>query len=105
LNLDLCVGICQGADGDERTARKIVAEYFFADLSEAIAIPNVRNEYGHLNHVRKLASGFFESGVQRFEYLPGLTIEVADQRLAGIVRGCCLSGQPNRPASVITAVE
>ena len=38
MNLDLGVGIGQGGDGDERTAWEIVAEYFLAELREAIAI-------------------------------------------------------------------
>src|ERR1700730_16342936 len=79
LDFDLGIGIGQGRNGDESAAGKIIAEYFPADLREAIAVTNVGDEYGHLHHVAKLAARPLERGVEELEYLPRLPFEVAGQ--------------------------
>src|SRR5262245_20006232 len=100
LNLDLGVGVRQRRDRNERTAREIVAEYLSANFGEPIAIANVSNEHGHLNHVTELASRFFERRVDQLEYLPHLAFEVAGQRLARVVHGRDLAAEPHGLASL-----
>src|SRR4030095_2649601 len=95
LNFDLCVGVGQRRDRDERAPREIVAKYFSANLREPIAITNVGDEHGHLNHVAELASGLLERGVNQLEDLPHLAFEVARPRLARVVDGGDLSAQPH----------
>jgi hypothetical protein len=106
LDLDLGIGICQGGDGDHGAAWKVVAEDFFADLSEPLAVANVGDEHGHLHEVRERASRLAQDRVEAFEDLACLTLEVVRQRLAGIVHGPRLPGEQTiRPPSVITAGE
>src|SRR3954468_442551 len=100
LNLDLGVGIGQAGDGDESASWEIVAEYLPADLGQPIAVAHVGDEHGHLHHVAELAARFFEGGVEQLEDLPRLPLEVAGQRLAGIVDRCGLSGEPYRLAAL-----
>src|ERR1700722_13821097 len=65
----------QRGDRDESAAGEIVAEYLTADLRDAIAIANVRDEHGHLNHVTELAARLLERPVEVLEELPDLTVE------------------------------
>jgi hypothetical protein len=76
LNFDLSVRRGQGGDRYESAAREIVTEYLSADLGEAIAVANIRNKYGHLNHITQLAARLLESAVEVLEKLPDLTVEV-----------------------------
>src|SRR5580704_970601 len=99
LYFDLSVRDGQRGDGDESAAREIVAEYLPADLREAIAVANVRNEYRHLNDITELAARLLESAVEVLENLPDLTFEVTRQRLARVVHRCGLPGKPYRSAS------
>jgi hypothetical protein len=89
----------QGGDRDKSTAREIVTEYLSADLREAIAVANVRNEYRHLNHITEFAARFLESAVEVLEKLPDLTFEVTSQRLARVIHRCGLPSEPYRSAS------
>src|SRR5258708_32767585 len=59
LYFDLSARNGQRGDCDESAAWEIVAEYFPADLREAIAVANVRNKYRHLNHITELAARLF----------------------------------------------
>src|SRR5215510_10585122 len=95
LNLDLRGGIGQRRHRDERAPRKIVAEDLSANLREPIAITNVGDEHGHLNHVTELASRLLQRGIDQLEDLPHLAFEVAGQRLARVVHGGDLSAEPH----------
>jgi hypothetical protein len=99
LYFDLSLRNSERGDCDESAAREIVAEYLPADLREAIAVANVRNEYGHLNHITELATRLLESAVEILEKLPDLTVQVTRQRLARVVHHCDLPGEPYRSAS------
>src|SRR6266568_2050383 len=99
LDFDLGIRTGQRRDGDESAAREIVTEHLPADLREPIAITNVGNEYGHLNHVAELAARLLQRTVEILEKLPDLTFEVACERLAGVVHRRGLPGKPYRPAS------
>ena len=63
-------------------AWEIVTEHFSPDLRETIAVANVRNEYGHLNHITELAASLLEGAVQVLEKLSDLAVEVTRQRPA-----------------------
>jgi hypothetical protein len=76
LYFDLRVRNGQRGDCDESAAREIVLEYLSPDLREAVAIANVRNKYGHLNHITQLAARLLESAVEVLEKLSDLTVEV-----------------------------
>src|SRR5215831_2660436 len=100
LNFDLGLGYGQGGDGDEGAAGEIVAEYFAPDLGEAIAVAHVGDEHGHLHHVAELAAGLFERGIDELEDLPHLSVEIAGERLAGIVDDRELPGEPHDLAAL-----
>src|SRR5262249_26608524 len=95
LNFDLGFGYGQGGGGDEGAAGEIVAEYFASDLGEAVAVAHVGDEHGHLHHVAELAAGLFERGIDELEDLPHLSVEIAGERLAGVVDDRELPGQPH----------
>ena len=76
MYFDLSFRNSERGDCDESATWEIVAEYLPADLREAIAVPNVSNEYGHLNHITELAARLLESAVEVLEKLPDLTVEV-----------------------------
>jgi hypothetical protein len=85
----------KAGDGDESASGEIVAEYLPADLGQPIAVAHVGDEHGHLHHIGELAARFFEGGIEQLEDLPRLPLEVAGQRLAGIVNRRGLSGEPH----------
>src|SRR5262245_27020499 len=99
LYFDLSLRNSECGHCDESATWEIVAEYLPADLREAIAVANVRNEYGHLNHITELAACFLESAVEVLEKLPDLAVQVTRQRLARVVHRCNLPGEPYRSAS------
>jgi hypothetical protein len=67
LDLDLAVRHRQRRNGDERAAREIIAEYFAADLREAIAVTHVRDEDCHLHDVAKLAARLLQGAIEVLE--------------------------------------
>src|SRR6516162_1018559 len=94
LNFDFGLGYGQGGHGDEGAAGKIVAEYFPPELGKAITVAHVGDEHGHLHHVAELAAGLFERGIDAFEDLSHLPVEIAGEGLAGIIHDRELPGKP-----------
>ena len=94
LNFDFGLGYGQGGHGDEGAAGKIVAEYFPPELRKTIAVAHIGDEHGHLHHVAELAAGLFQRGIDAFEDLSHLPVEIAGQRLAGVIHDRELSGKP-----------
>ena len=99
LDLDLGVGNRQRRNGDQSAAREVIAEYFPADLGEAIAVTHVGDEYGHLHHVAELTARLLQRAIQVLEKLPHLAVKVARQRFAVVVQRGGLSGKPHRSAA------
>jgi hypothetical protein len=62
--LRLSVRNGQRSDRDEGATWEIVTEHFSPDSRETIAVANVRDEYGHLNHITELAASLLEGAVQ-----------------------------------------
>jgi hypothetical protein len=81
LDLDLGIGIGQAGDRDQGAAGEIVAEYLFSYLRQPIAIADVGDEDGHLDHVAKLAAGLLKRGAEQLEDLPSLPLEIAGDDL------------------------
>src|SRR5262245_49709412 len=79
---------------------KFVAEYFPPDLGEAVAVAHVGDEHRHLHHVAELSAGLFERSIDELEDLPHLSVEIAGERLAGIVDDRELPGEPHDLAAL-----
>jgi hypothetical protein len=65
-----------------------------------LAIADIGHKNGHLYQVRNRATRFAKGRVERFEYLAGLTLKVAGQRLARLVHGSRLSSEPDDPSAL-----
>ena len=94
LNFNFGLGYGQGGHGDEGAAGEIVAEYFPPELGKAVTVAHIGDEHGHLHHVAELAAGLFQRGIDAFEDLSYLPVEITGQRLAGVVRDRKLPGKP-----------
>src|SRR5262245_23239966 len=77
-----------------------LSPYFPPDLGDAVAVAHVGDEHGHLHHVAELAAGLFERGIDELEDLPHLSVEIAGERLAGVVDDRELPGEPHDLAAV-----
>jgi hypothetical protein len=86
--------------GNQRAAGEIVAEYLPSKLGQAVAVAHVGDEHCHLHHVAELAAGLFQGGVEVLKDLPHLSVEIAGERLAGIVHHREHSCQPHDLAAI-----
>jgi hypothetical protein len=100
LNFNFGLGYGQGGHGNQGAAGEIVAEYFPPELGKAITVAHIRDEHGHLHHVAELAAGFFKRGIDAFEDLSHLPVEIADEGFSGVIYDCQLPGKPYDLAAV-----
>src|SRR5262249_540358 len=77
----------------------IVAEDLAADLRQSIAITDICDEHGHLNHIAQLAAGLLKRAVEILENLTDLAFEIAGKRLARVIDRRGLASEPYRLAS------
>src|SRR5215510_11471105 len=101
ISLDLNLGVRnrQRSNGDQSTAREVIAKHFSADLREAITVTHVCDEYRHLHHVTDLAAGLLQSAIEVLEKLPYLALQVGRQRSTVVVHCRGLSREPHYPAA------
>jgi hypothetical protein len=92
------VGGADPRDRDGGARRKILAEQFAAEFRHPRGVARVDQEHRHGHQIGERGAGFGQRLLDVAERLPELGVEVAGQRLAGVVHLAGMAGDPQGSA-------
>src|SRR5262245_16744386 len=97
LDLDKHRWVGEAGDRDGGAGREVGTENLGTNLRHARGVARIDQKYRHGHDVAELCTGFGEGALYISERLPALGIEIAGQRLAGVID---LAGVPGDPDNI-----